>query len=64
MLAAFPTAGRRREELRPGLRSFGVHPFIVFYTVDERTKTVVVQRVLHGHLDLDEDDFDAIPAAE
>jgi hypothetical protein len=34
-----------------------VHPFIAFYTV--RGRTVFVERILHGHLDLDPDDFEA-----
>ncbi|MBV9409849.1 MAG: type II toxin-antitoxin system RelE/ParE family toxin [Candidatus Eremiobacteraeota bacterium] len=57
MLSAFPKAGRSREELRAGLRSYVVHPFIAFYTVNDRDKIVVVERVLHGHLDIDSDDF-------
>jgi plasmid stabilization system protein ParE len=53
----FPTAGRVRENLMPGLRSYVVYPFVVFYSVHGSRKTVVVERVLHGHLDIDSDNF-------
>ena len=31
MLARFPKSGRRREELAPGLRSFVVGSYVIFY---------------------------------
>src|SRR5947209_8584452 len=48
--AQFPLMGRPREDLRPGLRSFAVKPYVVFYrpTAD----TIEVARVLHGAQDL------------
>jgi plasmid stabilization system protein ParE len=58
LLSAFPNAGRRRDELRAGLRSYLVHPFIVFYTSDARKRAIFIERVLHGHLDIDETHFD------
>jgi toxin ParE1/3/4 len=37
---------RARDELMPGLRSVLVHPYVIFYRVNDRTVQVV--RVLHG----------------
>ncbi len=46
MHVRFPSMGQNREELRPGLRSFVVSPFVVFYRpVDD---TIEVLRILHG----------------
>jgi plasmid stabilization system protein ParE len=56
VLSTFAKAGRPREELRRGLRSYVVHPYAVFYTL--RDKRVVVERILHGHLDIGSSDFD------
>lgn len=57
VLAAFPRAGRIREDLREDLRSYVVHPFQIFYTVEEAARHVIIERVLHGHLDIATDDF-------
>jgi toxin ParE1/3/4 len=46
----FPEMGRRRDELRPGLRSFVVSPYVVFYRPVENT--IEVLRVLHGARDI------------
>jgi len=35
-----------------------VHPYVVFYYVDDAKRTVTIARVIHGHMDLGEDDFD------
>jgi toxin ParE1/3/4 len=49
--AQFPLAGRSREDLSPGLRSFVVRPYVVFFhAVDD---TIEVLRVLHGSRDID-----------
>jgi toxin ParE1/3/4 len=48
--ALFPESGRLRSELLPGLRSFPVTPYIVFYRPAE--DTILVLRVLHGHRDI------------
>jgi plasmid stabilization system protein ParE len=58
VLATFPLAGRERSELGIDLRSFVVHPWIVFYAFDESNRIVTVQRVLHGRMDFDADDFE------
>ncbi len=52
----FPAAGRQRD-LRAGLRSYVVHPFIVFHVVDHQARKVIIERVLHGASDVDRDEF-------
>jgi toxin ParE1/3/4 len=59
LLAQHPRIGRERAELRAGLRSWPVHPYIVFYVVDDGAHAVVIERVIHGHMDFDSDDFEA-----
>jgi toxin ParE1/3/4 len=49
-LATMPELGRRREELSPGLRSFPVGHYIIFYRPMENG--VEIARVLHGARDL------------
>ncbi len=50
-LAASPELGRSREELAPGLRSFPVARYVIFY---RRSRTgIELARVLHGARDLD-----------
>jgi toxin ParE1/3/4 len=49
-LLSMPDMGRAREELRPGMRSYPVYPYLIFYRV---TPTYVeVLRVIHGSRDL------------
>ena len=50
-LAANPTLGRSREELAPGLRSFPVARYIIFYRPSRGG--IELARVLHGARDLD-----------
>ena len=45
-----PLRGRSRDELRRGLRSVLVQPYLVFYSVVDQTVEIV--RVLHGWRDL------------
>lgn len=45
-------AGRARDELRPGLRSFPAAPHVVFYRVVEDRPQIV--RVLDGRQDIEE----------
>ncbi len=61
MLGTFPNAGRARPELRDGLRSFLVHPYLVFYGIDDDRKVVVIERVLHGAMDVGHEDFETTP---
>ena len=49
--AGQPLMGRPRDDLSPGLRSFVVRPFVVFYRPADDTIEVV--RVLHGARDID-----------
>ena len=50
LLAQQPMLGRSREELAPGLRSFSLQRYVIFYEVTPNGITVV--RVLHGARDL------------
>ncbi len=52
LLAAHPHAGRPRDNLRPGIRSFPVRGHLVFYRIDD--SDVVIVRVVSGGRDLDE----------
>jgi toxin ParE1/3/4 len=47
-----PFAGRGRDEVRPGLRSFAATPHVVFYRVVNDTPQIV--RVLDGRQDIEE----------
>jgi toxin ParE1/3/4 len=46
-----PLAGRARNEVRPGLRSFAATPHVVFYRVVNDTPEIV--RVLDGRQDIE-----------
>jgi toxin ParE1/3/4 len=48
-----PFAGRGRDEVRPGLRSFAASPHVIFYRVVDATPQIV--RVLDGRQDIDEE---------
>jgi toxin ParE1/3/4 len=50
LLAAFPYAGRSRDEISSGVRSFAVGSNIIFYRAT--TKPIVIARILHGSRDL------------
>jgi len=47
-----PFGGRPRDEVRPGLRSISVAPYVIFYRVRNDVPEIV--RILHGRRDLDE----------
>ena len=49
-LSQHPAMGRRREELAPGLRSFPVGRYLIFYVA--LTNGVDIVRVLHGSRDI------------
>jgi len=51
LLAQQPGLGRIREELAPGLRSFPVGWYVVFY--ESISNSIVVVRVLHSARDVD-----------
>jgi len=52
LLAAHPRAGRRRDDLRQGIRSFPVRGHLVFYRIDG--SDVVIVRVVRGSRDLED----------
>ncbi|HSU05035.1 MAG TPA: type II toxin-antitoxin system RelE/ParE family toxin [Acetobacteraceae bacterium] len=51
LLALHPRLGRRRDELRAGLRSFPVRPYLIIYRI--ANGDVLILRVLHGRRDID-----------
>jgi toxin ParE1/3/4 len=58
LIAAFPEIGRRRDELRPGVRSFRVRgfPHLVLYRLAE--DAIVLLRCLHGARNLETEAFE------
>lgn len=48
-----PFAGRARDEVRPGLRSFAASPHVVFYRVVNETPEIV--RLIDGRQDIEEE---------
>jgi toxin ParE1/3/4 len=50
-LAEMPGMGRRRQDLAPGLRSFPVGTYVIFYR--EVEDGVQIVRVLHGARDIE-----------
>jgi len=52
LLAEFPGAGPRRDDLAPGVRSFTTGNYLIFYR--EQKDAIEVIRVLHGARDLPE----------
>jgi toxin ParE1/3/4 len=49
LLAEHPHAGRSRDEIEPGLRSFSSGQYLIYYR--ESRSHVVISRVLHGKRD-------------
>jgi toxin ParE1/3/4 len=49
LLSERPLIGRERPEISPGLRSFAVSPYVIFYR--PLTDGARVMRVVHGHQD-------------
>jgi toxin ParE1/3/4 len=58
VLSTFPFAGRERDEIRRALRSYPVHPYVVFYTVDDARRALTIVRVIHGSMDFGPEDFE------
>ena len=56
-LARFPLMGRLRSDLNPGLRSFPVGNYIIFYLPTADTSGVYIARVIEGHRDISPEDF-------
>jgi toxin ParE1/3/4 len=55
MLVQNPLAGRDRSEFAPGLRSFVVANYLVFYIA--QSDGIEIVRVMHGRQDIDADDM-------
>jgi toxin ParE1/3/4 len=53
LLDAYPSAGRRRDDLRPGYRAFPVGKYLIFYRMDDNGTDVVIARVVRGSRDLE-----------
>ena len=52
LLASHPYIGRRRDrDLRPGLRSFPVGEYVIFYRIER--EDVMILHVAHGRRDLE-----------
>ena len=51
LLAEFPTIGRVRDEIRPGLRSDAVRKYVVYYLPADDGIHVIC--VLHGSREID-----------
>ena len=52
ILADTPDIGKKRDGLRPGLRSFPSNNYLIFYTISDNAELQVV-RILSGYRDLD-----------
>jgi len=50
-LARFPNMGRSRDELHPGLKSFPVGMYLIFYM--PISGGILIVRILHGMRDID-----------
>jgi toxin ParE1/3/4 len=50
MLKSWPYSGRKRDELRAGMRSVPVHPYVILYRV--HAGAVEIYRILHGCRDI------------
>jgi toxin ParE1/3/4 len=58
-LARFPGMGRPRDDLKPGLRSFALGQYLIFFMPTD--DGVAIVRVLHGARDITPAMFDFIP---
>jgi toxin ParE1/3/4 len=50
VLSEFPEAGRRRDEVRPGYRSFPVGEYLIFYRIGKPGMRIM--HIVHGMRDL------------
>lgn len=48
LLAKHPYVGRSRDDIRPGLRSFPVGEYVIFYRIAARDAVVILD-VIHGN---------------
>ncbi len=56
-LAIHPLMGRSREDLAPGLRSFAVGNYVIFYRSMARKAGVQIVRVIEGHRNITPEEF-------
>ena len=50
LLGTHPWAGRRRDDLRPGMRGFPVGEYVILYRIEG--SDALILRVLHGSRDI------------
>jgi len=50
-LSAYPRIGRRRDDLRPGLRSYPVGDYVILYRIEGAD--VVIVHIFHGRRDIE-----------
>jgi toxin ParE1/3/4 len=55
LISTHPKMGRERPDILPGMRSFGVMSWTIFYRIEADFIDIV--RVLHGARDIDEIEF-------
>jgi toxin ParE1/3/4 len=51
LLARYPRLGRRRDDLRPGLRSYPAGNYLIIYRIAEHN--VLIVHVFHGRRDVE-----------
>lgn len=51
-LADYPRIGPARDDIRPGIRAILRNPYLVFYAVEDETRTVRIIRVVDARRDL------------
>ena len=51
LLARSPFIGRRRDDLRPGLRGFPVNNYVIIYRVEHEV-VLLILHVMHGSRDI------------
>jgi len=50
VLARMPQAGRERNDIEPGVRSFAIRKYVIYYR-KARKSGIVISRVIHGERD-------------
>jgi len=55
LISTHPQMGRERPDILPGIRSFAVMSWTIFYRTEDRLIEIV--RVVHGARDIDEVEF-------
>jgi toxin ParE1/3/4 len=51
LIARYPQLGRKRDELRPGLRSYPAENYLILYRIEG--PDVLIVHVLHGRRDIE-----------